>query len=190
MSLNYVIKSNDPEAVTKLQENIKYYEERKAHMKSVNTYYSDKGTIYGCPGVANDYATALEKIVKKQGAPYLPEAFENMDKQIKMLTSMIDRVTNNKESLFKGWEFSGGEAVVNLANSRLQLKFEKKPPNEVIEALKANNFHWARSTSAWQRALTYQTMTVCEHLDFVKPKDGRKISEIQPKKPKKNEPER
>ena len=190
MSLNYVIKSNDPEAVTKLQENIKYYEERKAHMKSVNAYYSEKGTTYGCPNISNEHAAALDGISKKQGIPYTPTVFETYDNQIKMLSSMVDRVVNKKETLFQGWQFAGGEAVVNLANSRLQLKFEKKPPNEVIEALKANNFHWARSASAWQRPLTYQTMTVCEHLDFVKPADGSKISEIQPKRPKKNEPER
>ena len=190
MSLNYVIKSSDPEAVTKLQENIKYYEEGKALAKSVNTYFSEKGTTYGCPGVSNEHASALDAIAKKQGTPYMPVVFEGYDKQIKMLTSMIDRVTNKKETLFNGWEFNGGEAIVNLANSRLQLKFNEKPRSEIIEILKANKFNWARSASAWQRPLTYQTMSICDRLDFVKPTDGRKISNIQPKQPKKNEPER
>lgn len=190
MSLNYIIKSSDPEAVTKLQENIKYYEDRLTLMKSVNSYYSDKGTVYGCPGVSNDYAAALEALVKKQGVAFMPAAFDNANEQIKMLTSMIDRVTNNKESLFNGWEFSEGEAIVNLANNRLQLKFNEKPRNEVMEVLKANKFHWSRNCSAWQRPLTYQTMSICDRLDFVKPKDGRSVSDIQPKKPKRNEPER
>ena len=190
MSLNYVIKSNDPEAVTKLQENIKYYEEGKTLMKSVNAYYSEKGTTYGCPNISNEHAAALDGISKKQGIPYTPNVFETYDKQIKMLSSMVDRVVNKKETLFQGWQFAGGEAIVNLASSRLQLKFNEKPSDEVIENLKANNFHWARSASAWQRPLTYQTISICDRLHFVKPVDGRKVSDIQPKQPKKNEPER
>jgi hypothetical protein len=33
-------------------------------------------------------------------------------------------------------------------------------------------------------------MATCDKIDFIKPKDGRKPTDIQPKAPKKNEPER
>lgn len=190
MSLNFLIKSNDPEVLTKLQENLKHCSERQDFMKTVNEYYNKKETTYGCPGVTNEHAAALDAIADKHGIPYLPLVLENNDKHIRMLKSMIDRVANKKETLFQGWEFDGGEAIINLANNRLQLKFNEKPTAEVIKLLKDNKFNWARSASAWQRPLTHKTMSICDKLDFVKPTDGRKPTDLQPKQQKRNEPER
>lgn len=190
MSINYVIKSNDPEVYSKLQENLRYCTQRMDFMKTVNEYYNKKETTYGCPGVTNEHAAALDAMAKKQGIPYLSNVLQKNEKQIKMLNSMLDRVANKKESLFKGWEFNGGEAIINLANNRLQLKFNEKPSAEVIKALKDNDFNWSRNSSSWLRPLTYKTMSICDKLDFIKPTDGRKVSDIQPKQPKKSEPER
>ena len=190
MSLNFLIKSNDPEVLTKLHENLNHSTERQNFMKTVNEYYEKNNTTYGCPGVTNEHATALDAIAEKNGIPYLPTILQNNEKHMKMLSTMIDRVENKKDTLFKCWEFEGGEAVVNLANNRLQLKFNEKPSDNAIKALKDNEFRWSKNAMAWQRPLTFKTMSICDKLDFVKPKDGRKVTDIQPKQPKKNEPER
>ena len=58
------------------------------------------------------------------------------------------------------------------------------------EVLKKNGFKWAPTHKSRQRPLTHQTMSVCDKIDFIKPKDGRKPTDIQPKAPQKNEPER
>lgn len=83
--------------------------------------------------------------------------------------------------MFKGWQFAGGEAIVNLANNRLQLYFEEKPADEQRATLKSNGFKYAPSTKAWQRPLDYKTMAAANRIDFIKPLDGKTPMDLQPK---------
>ena len=188
---NNVIKSSDIDAVNKLQENIEMLESRLTYMQSVNDYYKENKTTLGHPEVPIETAMELDKRVKDgQTTPYPGQFFTDNRKEIDRLKAVIDRIQNNPETVFKSWEFNGGEAVVNLANNRLQLNFPEKPSDEQIEVLKKNGFKWAPTHKTWQRPLTHQTMATCDKIDFIKPKDGRKPTDIQPKAPKKNEPER
>lgn len=188
---NNVIKSSDLDAVNKLQENINMLESRLTYMQSVNDYYKQNNTTLGHPEVPNETAFVLDGRVRNgQGAPYPGQFFADNRMKINRLKAVIDRIQNNPETVFKSWEFNGGEAVVNLANNRLQLNFHEKPSDEQIEVLKKNGFKWAPTHKTWQRPLTHQTMATCDKIDFIKPKDGRKPTDIQPKAPKKNEPER
>ena len=188
---NSVIKSNDYNAVTMLQENIEMLESRLTYMQSVNDYYTKNGTTVGHPEVDNETAKVLDGRVKDgQKTPYPGQFFTENRKEVERLKATIDRLQNKPETVFKGWQFNGGEAVVNLANNRLQLMFNEKPSDDRISTLKQNGFKWAPKGKAWQRPLTNQTMSVCDKIDFIKPLDGRKPTDIQPKVPQKNQPER
>lgn len=188
---NSVIKSNDADVVTKLNENLKIYEGRVAYMQSVNDYYKENKTTLGHPEVPVETAKLLDARVKKgQKTPYPGQFFVDNRKEIDRIKAVIERVQNNPETVFKSWEFDGGEAVINLANNRLQLNFHEKPSEDQIKQLKKNGFKWAPNHKAWQRPLTHKTMSACDKIDFLKRVDGKKPSEIQPKAPKKNEPER
>lgn len=188
---NSVIKSNDHNAVTMLQENIEMLESRLTYMQSVNDYYTKNGTTVGHPEVDNETAMVLDNRVKDgQKTPYPGQFFTDNRKEIDRLKATIDRIQNKPETVFKSWQFNGGEAVVNLANNRLQLMFDEKPSDERINTLKQNGFKWAPKGKAWQRPLTNQTMSVCDKIGFIKPLDGRKPTDIQPKAPQKNEQER
>ncbi|MBO4898635.1 MAG: hypothetical protein J5590_10095 [Clostridia bacterium] len=188
---NSVIKSNDTNAVAKLNENIESNEKRLSYMQSVNDYYTVNGTTAGYPEIDDEQSAVLDAKVKDgQKTPYPGQFFTDNRKEIDRLKAIIDRLQNKPETVFQSWQFSGGEAVVNLANNRLQLVFEEKPSDERIGVLKQNGFKWAPKGKAWQRPLTNQTMSVCDKIGFIKPLDGRKPTDIQPKAPKKNEPER
>lgn len=211
MAYNSVIRADDPQAAAKLKENIENFESRQEYMQKVNDYYKEHGTVYGCPGIDDKTAEELDSRVNEyQSTPYPGRFFKENYLEINRLKSNITRLTNNKDSVFKGWQFeifsafalqksadgcppflaARGEAVINLANNRLQLMFKEIPDNEQREVLKQSGFKWAPTAKAWQRPLDFKTMAAVDKIDFVKPIDGRKPSELQPKMPKRNTSER
>lgn len=191
MSFSNLIKSNDPQAVQKLLENVQMLEDRLEYMQSVNDYYKENGTTKGHPEVPHETAIELDARVKNgQTTPYPGQFFTDNRKEIQRLKSVVERIKNNPGTVFQGWKFHGGEAVVNLANNRLQLIFDEKPSEEQIATLKKNFFKWAPKAKAWQRPLSHQTMAFADKVSFIRPKDGRKPTDLQPKAPKKSTPER
>ena len=191
MSYNSVIRADDPRAVELLKENLEGIEDRQEYMQKVNDYYKANGTVVGCPGVDRETAVQLEdRVNEHQSTPYPGRFFKDNFAEIKRLKANIDRLENKPETMFKGWRFEGGEAVINLANNRLQLMFAEKPNDDERAVLKKNGFKWAPTAKAWQRPLDFKSMAAAERIDFIKPLDGRRISDLQPKQPKRNAPER
>lgn len=192
MAYNNVIRADDPKAVEMLKENLAGFENRREFMQKVNDYYKENGTTRGCENVTEEQSAELDGRIEKynQETPYPGRFFNDNYQQIRMLKSNIYRLENKAETVFKGWQFKGGEAVINLANNRLQLMFKEKPTDVQREALKKNGFKWAPSMKAWQRPLDSKAMAAADKIDFIKPPDGRRISDLQPKQPKRNAPER
>ena len=191
MSYNAVIKSDDPNAIDMLKGNIEVAQGRIDYMQTVNDYYKENDTVIGCPGV--DYESALkldERVSDTHPTPYPGKFFSDNFADIRRLQSNIERLENNPESIFKGWQFEGGEAVINLANNRLQLMFDERPGARKIFVIKKNGFKWAPTQKAWQRKLEPRSFEAADKIDFIKPKNGMKPSELQPKAPKKDAPER
>ena len=191
MSYNTVIKSEDTMKMTQLLENKEFFVKRNEYMQSVNDYYRQNGTVVGFPGIEDETAHNLDaRVHEGQPVPYPQSFFDENQAQITRLEAMVETVVQKPGTLFKGWRFEGSEAVVNLANNRLQLMFDEKPTDEQINSLKRFGFHWARTAKAWQRPLTYKAFSACDKIEFIKPINGKKPTELQPKQPKKNEPER
>ena len=191
MSYNRVIRADDPKAVEMLKENLEGFEGRQEYMQKVNDYYKANGTAVGCPGVDRETALKLnERVNEHQSTPYPGRFFKDNVAEINRLKSNIDRLENKPETMFKGWHFGKGEAVINLANNRLQLMFAEKPSDDERTVLKKNGFKWAPTAKAWQRPLDFKSMAAAERIDFIKPLDGRRISDLQPKQQKRNAPER
>lgn len=211
MSYNSVIRADDPRAVEMLKENLEGYEGRQEYMQKVNDYYKANGTAVGCPSVDRETALKLnERVNEHQSTPYPGRFFKDNFAEINRLKSNIDRLENKPETMFKGWQFNTvstfasqkptcgcppflavrGEAVINLANNRLQLMFAEKPNDDERAVLKKNGFKWAPTAKAWQRSLDFKSMAAAERIDFIKPLDERRITDLQPKQPKRNAPER
>lgn len=191
MSYNSVIRADDPKAVEMLKENLEGFEGRQEYMQNINDYYKENGTMVGCPGIDEETAIQLdERVNENQSTPYPGRFFKDNYAEINRLKANIDRLENKPETVFKGWQFEGGEAVINLANNRLLLMFDGKPTDEQRADLKKNGFKWAPTAKAWQRPLDFKSMAAAERIDFIKPLDGRKILDLQPKQPKRDAPER
>lgn len=191
MAYNNIISANDPMAINMLKENLVHFENNTAYMQAINDYYKENGTTVGCEGI--DYETAVnldERVNGYQEAPYPGRFFKANYEKIGRINANIDRLENRPATLFQGWQFAGGEAIVNLANNRLQLMFEEKPTDEQRAVLKQNGFKYAPTTKAWQRPLDYKTMAAANRVDFIKPLDGKTPMDLQPKMAKHDAPER
>ena len=191
MSYNYVIQSTDPKAVDMLKENLLHVKSNNEYMQKVNDHYKEHGTVVGCLGVDDETAEKLNDRVKDgQETPYPGSFFKQNYETVRRLQSNIDRVEQKPETLFKGWQFEGGKAVANLANNRLQLLFNEKPNEQQRNMLKQNGFKWAPTAEAWQRPLDPKTFAAADKISFIRPADGRKPSDMQPKQPQRSAPER
>ncbi len=191
MSYNYVIQSTDPKAVDMLKENLSHVKSNNEYMQKVNDHYKEHGTVVGCLGVDDETAEKLNDRVKDgQETPYPGSFFKQNYETMRRLQSNIDRVEQKPETLFKGWQFEGGKAVANLANNRLQLLFNEKPNEQQRNMLKQNGFKWAPTAEAWQRPLDPKTFAAADKISFIRPADGRKPSDMQPKQPQRSAPER
>lgn len=191
MVYNNIISANNPMAINMLKENLAHFENNIAYMQAVNDYYRENGTMVGFDGIDYETATKLnERVNEYQSAPYPGRFFKENYEKIGRIKSNIDRLENTPETIFRGWQFIGGEAIVNLANNRLQLIFEENPTSEQRAILKQNGFKFAPKTTAWQRPLDYKTMAAAKRIDFIKPFNGKTPMDLQPKMTHHDVPER
>ena len=99
MSYNSVIRSDDPNAVALLNENIDHMQETLDYMKMVNDYFGQYGTVVGCPGVDMDTAKELDaRVNDEQEKPYPDKFFIDNRSRINTLQRNINRIEDNPQS--------------------------------------------------------------------------------------------
>lgn len=190
---NNPIKSDDPQAVEKLNAKLEACQKHHDLMKSVNSYYQKNGTAVGCPGIVESQAKAIDNKIQNGrywNLPFPSYALQGSSQEIRRLKQRIAELTHNREVGFVGWDFEGGKAVANRENNRLQLLFDEKPDEARRTELKRNGFHWSPSEQAWQRLLNDSAIYSASRIDFLKPLNGNSPVELQPKAPRRQEQER
>ena len=185
MSYKNPISREDPNAIDKLYEKLAECERLQDTMKEVNSYYRKEGKVIGCPCLTEKQADALDESMRRRypmhTQPYPPYALTNNNAEIRRLKKRIEELSIAKETDYVGWEFEGGEVVPNKENCRLQIFFDEKPDEEKRSALKMRGFHWSPTEGAWQRQLNSNAIYATDRLEFLKPLDGHRPSELQPK---------
>lgn len=113
------------------------------HLKGKFTTQAKNGNFGTCEKVLEVLKEHLAKGVKIQ-------------KNIDILQGILDEYKNKESEVkeSKEYEIDGVEVVENTADDRLQLFFDGKPEQEMINKLKANGFRWSPKNKAWQRQLT------------------------------------
>lgn len=113
------------------------------HLKGKFTTQAKNGNFGTCEKVLEILDGYL-----KQGA--------KIQRNIDILKNILDEYKNKEpeEAESKKYEIDGVEVVENIADDRLQLFFDGKPEQEMINKLKANGFRWSPKNKAWQRQLT------------------------------------
>ena len=184
MSYKDPIRSDDPAAIEKLTGKLTACKERQEWMKEVNAYYRKHGTIRGMPRMTEQMAEKLEaemKIVTWDPMPYPRFQLTNNNAEIHRLEKRIDELSKAQTLGFEGWEFDGGKAVANTQKSRLQLFFDEKPDESKRTMLKRYGFRWTPTEGAWQRLLNDNAIYACDRIDFLRPTDGQRPTQLQPK---------
>lgn len=65
MMQNHVIRSDDPQAVEKLQAKLDKLTAMHARMKEINAYFRKHATALGCPGLSDEDAAKLDRRVQE-----------------------------------------------------------------------------------------------------------------------------
>ena len=148
----------------------------------------------GFEGVPDEQAVKIDESIKNgyswEQVPYASYKLTNNSAEIRRLKKRIEQLSTDKAVGFAGWKFPGGQVVANIGNNRLQLFFDEKPSDEQRRELKGCGFHWSPSEGVWQRQLNSNAIYAADHIDFIQPDNGEKPTALQPKAPKKYEPER
>jgi len=185
------ISSSDPNALEKLSAKLEGCEKRQTFMKEINAYFRKFGTCKGCPGVPDEMAAKIDAKIESSSyawdkQPFSSYELTNNNSEIKRIKQRINELERHREVGFVGWKFEGGEAVVNNGLNRLQLVFDERPSSEQCGILKRKGFHWSPRESAWQRQLNDNAIYAVNYIDFVKPLDGRRPTDLQPKAPQRD----
>ena len=184
------ISREDPQAVEKLQAKLDACKASQEKMKAVNAYYRKNETLKDCPYLTAEEIESVTENMRRlypiHDKPYPSYYLTNNSAEIRRLEKRLEELSRDKETGFVGWIFEGGEAVANEEACRLQLFFDEKPSEEQRMALKRSGFVWSPTNEAWQRQLNGNAIRAANYIDFIKPLDGRRPSELQPKMEPKN----
>lgn len=162
---NQSIKSNDENAVGKLQAK---YDKIKAEIetgKQMNAYFRKNKTLVGFPGISDATARAFDKKNKEEpffhAQPYASYTLQNRNAELRRLQGRIDSLNSIKSSTTTAEETAanypkanGVSVEENAEQMRVQLRFDGKPDEETRTMLKSWGFRWSPSQGAWQRQLT------------------------------------
>lgn len=183
MEKNTAIYSDDPNAITKLQEKLAQCEAKQEYMKAANRYYRKNGTMLGYEEIKDEEAGQLDQNIRddysRENIPYPSYKLSYNNANIRRLRERIKSLSQNMK--FVGWEFSDGKAVANTEIMRLQLIFDERPDEEKRCILKQNGFRWSPSEGAWQRQLNNTAIYAAGRIDFIRPLSGDSPFQLQTK---------
>lgn len=156
------ISSDDPDAITKLQAQLKSARDSQDMMKKINALIrKHKG----------DQAAQIAAIVAL-GAPFTEDkaaeivtpdfcgrvgfpsyALTNNNANIRRIEQRIKQIEANRQRQPAHIEGEGYEYMEDVDENRAMFIFEGKPAKETRDVLKRNGFRWSPSRGAWVRQL-------------------------------------
>ncbi|GAG33195.1 unnamed protein product, partial [marine sediment metagenome] len=113
----------------------------------------------------------LNRELKQGNIKLVEESLKYIEDQEKK-TGMIKPVFTKRHSIFKNLEkvkttpeikvtgrkeiksYEGAKIINNFDVERIQLLFDEKPKQDIINELKRSGWHWSRNQGAWQRKNT------------------------------------
>ena len=140
-----IIKSDDKNAVEKLQEKLAKAQEEHQGYK--------------------DYNINARKEKKPALPAYVLSNSNGRIKAIKDRLARLERLAAVAEVTPKiETEINGVKIVDNMEAQRLQMFFDGKPSAEIRKELKSNGFRWTPSAGAWQCYRNHHAMTKAERI--------------------------
>jgi len=161
------IKTEDPQALEKLEAKLKKLTKRQEMMKNINCILRNARTSKAekIKLVCEKYQLQPETVEKLMNPPYSYmkvgfQSFElsNNNAEVNRIKKRIKHVSRYQAEAQKveetgelpEIEFDGGSIVDNVPYNRIQIFFDEKPDADIRTKLKRNGFRWAPSNGAWQ----------------------------------------
>ena len=169
------ISSDDPQALAKLEAKLAKLEKHQELMKAANAAIRMKDKEKGDKRLAELGYTPEE--IAELRAPdfagrigYPAYALQNNNANIRRIRERVEELKKRQtEPAPEGWEFDGGQVVVNTDENRLQIIFDGKPDADLRAELKSEGFRWAPSQGAWQRQLTDNAFRAARRIEQIAP---------------------
>lgn len=151
-----IIRSDDENALQKLEEKREKLRTLQERMKKVNTYYRKNKSLDGCPELSSEQIEALRGFISVCGVPFPTYELSNNNAEIHRLDARIATLRKEKSQETTETENteSGYTVKENVEDMRLQIFFDDVPSAEVRGLLKHNAFKWSPKNGCWQRQLT------------------------------------
>lgn len=153
------IRSDEADAVEKLEKKLKALEDRQEHMKAVNKAIRLKDTGKGDEklaelGYSPEQIAELRKPDFAGRVGYPSFHLQNNNANIRRIKKRIeDLKAEQSHGQAEDKEFQGFTLREDKAAVRIQFLFDDKPDEETRAVLKSNGFRWSPKAKAWQRML-------------------------------------
>jgi len=160
------IKTEDPQALEKLDKKLKACIGLQELMKEVNTIIRSKRSDEEKRSlIMTKFNISAEKVAEllHPEQSWLQPGFQsyelsNNNAEIRRLKGRIAKVAAYQKDAAAAEEtgelpefsFNGGKIVDNIPENRLQIFFDAKPEADIRTKLKQHGFRWAPGNSAWQ----------------------------------------
>lgn len=168
------IRSDNPNAIDLVRQNIAEREAKQALMKAVNEAYraavkdpeGEKALrLFADLPPAGKLALRVFQPDGYYNMPYMSYSLSNNSAEIRRLkdrlTGLEREATKTTTETATNFGFTVRE---NVEACRLQLIFPGKPDSATRDVLKANGFRWAPSEGAWQRLLNNSARQSVEYI--------------------------
>lgn len=177
---NTAIRSDDPDAVEKLEAKLASMQAAQERDKARNAWYRKHKTMKGCPGITDeDAAKADAELAELDAQPYssghnvpVPAwVLSNRNGEMKRIKDRLAQLRKVDEMEHTEIEFDGGTIITNEDVNRVQILFDEKPDDATRSNLKGYGFRWSKTERAWQALRTPQNLRrACYALGIDPPK--------------------
>ncbi len=159
---NRTISSDDPEALTKLQEKITKLEEERNRMKVFNRAWKtyEKGDDSKLKVLGLDDAgiqrmkTKIDNDYSWNKQPFASWQLSNLGATIRSAKQRLEHLSVQFNAVTNSETFGDVEIIENAEENRLQIVFPGKPDANIRSELKRRGFRWSPRNKAWQLHLT------------------------------------
>ena len=152
---NSAISRDDPEAVTKLKEDLAKREERQEAMKRANREFR-KGGVEAITGISEKTRKALKKTI--EGAtwsgdrrPFPAYSLTNNNANIRRIKQRIKTLEAEAQQPPRKPVEGDCWKIADGGDGRIWVTFDKKPPKEVRDILRRHAFKWSPTRTAHVR---------------------------------------
>ncbi len=160
---NNAISSDDPEAISKLAEQIEEAEKEHARKKAANRIIREKPKNEKTPekeALLRELGFTSQKLIDQLFVPdYIGRIgfpdydLTNGNANIRRMKTRLAQLEAAASAEYKEAKHEGFAVIENPDENRIQVVFDEKPDKETCRMMRKNGFRFSRANMAWQRHL-------------------------------------